>query len=248
MKIVLLGHDDVASAFALNKVIALCPQHEYAVFFSGALLQSTEMHPAMRQLADVDRVLFDRFMLRDDTATALKHAIELPAPNSSQGLQVLKQNQPDLIISIRYRRILRDAAIAIPTHGVLNLHSGILPDYKGVMATFWAMQNSETEIGSSLHFIVDAGIDTGPLLDISRISANYEESYLSNVLRLYDEGCRKIAQAVSRIDAGAKLNTSAQIAGSGRYFSSPSATEVTDFLGKGLYLVKDSDLSLVNLD
>ena len=90
--------------------------------------------------------------------------------------------------------------------------------------------------------------DTGPLVDISRISANYEESYLSNVLQLYDEGCRKIAQALAERESGAKLNTSPQNAGAGRYFSSPATTDVTDFLGKGLYLVKDSDLSLVNFD
>jgi methionyl-tRNA formyltransferase len=243
MKIILLGHDDFASASALNTLIALCPQHDYKVFFSGPLGESADTHPALCRLAEVDRALLDRLMLREDTASSVKHAIELPAPNSPHGLRVLKHSQPDLIISIRYRRILHEAAIAIPRHGVLNLHSGILPDYKGVMATFWAMQNGEAEIGSSLHFIVDAGIDTGPLLDISRIRANYQKSYLSNVLALYDDGCRKIAQALAEIESGAKLNTSPQNAGAGRYFSSPTATDVTDFLGKGLHLVADSDLS-----
>ena len=150
--------------------------------------------------------------------------------------------RPDLIVSIRYRRILHADAISVPLHGVLNLHSGILPDYKGVMATFWAMFNGEREIGSTLHFIVDDGIDTGPIVDISRQRADYQQSYLSNVLALYDDGVRKIAQAVARIDAGVKLNVSAQRSGTGAYYSSPTATDVTDFLEKGLLLASQDDL------
>ena len=49
-----------------------------------------------------------------------------------------------------YRRILKAAAIQIPRHGVLNLHSGLLPAYKGLMATFWATLNGEEEIGCTL--------------------------------------------------------------------------------------------------
>lgn len=246
MKIVLLGHKDVASVTALNQLIGMCPQHDFMAFFSGALQEPAEIHPALRHLAEVDRVLLDRLLTRPDTAPQLKHAVELAQPNSDNGLQLLSTERPDLIVSIRYRRILHADAIGIPLQGVLNLHSGILPDYKGVMATFWAMLNGETDIGSSLHFIVDAGIDTGPIVDVSQRRADYEQSYLRNVLALYDDGVRKIAQAVAEVDAGTRLRTASQQHRAGKYFSSPSATDVTDFLEKGLLLASQDDLDALD--
>jgi methionyl-tRNA formyltransferase len=247
MKIALLGHNDVASVYALNRLIASSPEHDFTAFFSGAPVESEALHPALRHLADVDRKLLDRLLSQAGTAPQLKHAAELQQPNSDSGLQRLSDERPDLIVSVRYRRILREDAISIPAHGVLNLHSGILPDYKGVMATFWAMLNGETDIGTSLHFIVDAGIDTGPIIDITRRPVDYRQSYLRNVLALYADGVRKIAQALEKIDSGAVPDAVQQDSASGRYYSAPMAADVTDFLAKGLFLASEVDVDGIEL-
>jgi methionyl-tRNA formyltransferase len=159
----------------------------------------------------------------------------LSRPNSSQGLCILRDLQPDLIISIRYRRILRDEAIAIPAKGVINLHSGILPDYRGVMATFWAMLAGEKEIGSTLHWIVDSGIDTGPVIESRRRATRPETSYLVNVLGLYAEGCEMIANAVHTIAADRELPFHGQAA-KGPYFGAPGTADVRHFEAAGLSL------------
>ena len=95
--------------------------------------------------------------------------------NSPQGLSKIAESQPDLIISIRYGCILKNAVIEIPPLGVLNLHSGILPDYRGVMATFWAMLNNEQTAGTTLHYISDASIDTGSIVASSALSVDNNE-------------------------------------------------------------------------
>ena len=168
MNIVLLGHQDIASLFALNRLVDLCPDHHYTAFTSGELAPKDSVPQALAALAVADRALHDRYLAEFPVANALRSATAMAAPNSPEGLQALADCNPDLIVSIRYRRILRERAIAIPPKGVLNLHSGILPDYRGVMATFWAMLNEEPEIGASLHWIVDSGIDTGPEIGIGR--------------------------------------------------------------------------------
>ena len=79
----------------------------------------------------------------------------------------LTQRQtPELMISIRYGKILRSKALSIPDLGVLNLHSGKLPDYRGVMATFRAMLAQEQELFSTLHWIDDDTIDTGRVISV----------------------------------------------------------------------------------
>lgn len=235
MKIVLLGHDDLPSLYALQRVIEGAPQHDYVAFFSGNLPSPPETPRELAELAGIDARLCARLRESDRLARPLLEAEDLPRPNSAAGREVLARAEPDLIVSIRYRRILKDAAIAIPSRGVLNLHSGVLPDYKGVMATFWAMLHGEDTIGATLHRIVDGGIDTGPVLGIRRIPADYRSSYLANVLRLYGPGCELITAALQAIAGGTAPAATPQEPG-GRYFSTPGPADLEAFRERGLRL------------
>lgn len=246
MKITLLGHDDLASLYALNRVLRAAPEHKYAVFLSGVQSASSEPPEPLQRLAETDRHLSERFLKDAKTSPILRETRDLPAPNRGDGLARLQATDPDLIVSIRYRRILRDDAIAIPRNGVLNLHSGILPDYRGVMATFWAMRNGEPEIGSTLHRIVDSGIDTGPILRISRQPLQAGTSYLANVLSLYGPGCEAILAAIAEIGRGAEPAATPQIAGDGRYFSTPAAADLARFHDEGGILADGAELDSVS--
>lgn len=242
MKIVLLGHEDIASGFALNTIIRSLPEHDFRVFWSGELRSKDAPHPALDELAAGDRAMFVRLIGDPRTSRQLRGAVTLPAPNEPEGLRLLSKEEPDLVVSIRYRRILREQAIAVPTHGVINLHSGILPDYRGVMATFWAMLNGEAEIGSTLHRIVDAGIDTGPVIGIDRRTVDYQKSYLANVLALYQQGCETAAGVVRRLSSGKETRAIQQQIGQGRYYSAPQGSDVSAFLAKGMALMSKSDV------
>ncbi len=244
MKIVLLGHEDIASVSALDTIVGALPGHDFVAFWSPPLPASETSHPAMRDLAKLDQRLFDRYVARPETSSALKQAGTLARPNSDDGLDALRAAAPDLVVSIRYRMILKDAAIAIPASGVLNLHSGILPDYRGVMATFWAMLRGEDTIGATLHRIVDAGIDTGPIVDVATQAVDYERSYLANLLGLYDAGCKSVVETIQNLAQGEPPKTRSQVSGSGRYFSAPQPNDVDEFLRKGLKLKQDKDFML----
>lgn len=235
MRIVLLGHDDLPSLYALQRVIEGAPEHDYVAFLSGNLPRSAEAPRDLAELASIDARLCARFCESGRMAGPLLEAGDLPQPNSAAGLEVLAAAAPDLIVSIRYRRILKDEAIAIPPRGVLNLHSGLLPDYKGVMATFWAMLHGEETIGATLHRIVDGGIDTGPVLGMRGIAADYRSSYLANVLRLYGPGCALVTAALQAIAAGRAPVATPQKPG-GRYFSTPGPADLEAFRERGLRL------------
>jgi len=242
LKIVLLGHDDLPSLYALQRVIEAAPQHGYTALFSVDLPAGRDAPDALRELAEVDARLCERLRQSGRLPKPLLDAGALPQPNSSQGLETLERLAPDLVISIRYRRILQDEAIAIPRLGVLNLHSGLLPDYKGVMATFWAMLHGEPTIGATLHRIVDSGIDTGPVIGLCRIPAAYGSSYLANVLRLYGPGCELIAAALQVLAAGREPAATPQESG-GRYFSTPRVSDIEAFKERGLVLANGGEMA-----
>jgi methionyl-tRNA formyltransferase len=242
LKIVILGHDDLPSLYALQRVMSAAPQHDYSVFFSGDLPVDPDTPPGIRELAAVDARLCVGFRAAGGLARHLRDAGRLPRPNTVDGLERLAALEPDLIVSIRYRRILQNRVIAIPRLGVLNLHSGVLPDYKGVMATFWAMLHEEEIIGTTLHRIVDGGIDTGPVIGIRRLPADYGSTYLANVLRLYGPGCDMVVNALRILEAGGDPESAAQAPG-GSYFSTPRLADIERFRARGLELADGRELS-----
>jgi methionyl-tRNA formyltransferase len=252
MKIVLLGHRDIASNIALSLLVTAMPQHRYVVMLSGQVGSDTAAPAALVELARLEQKLCDD--LADDRgndcgvlsfeALAGMTGTEigvLAQPNSLEGLGLLAGLRPDLVISVRYRRILREAAIAIPKHGVLNLHSGLLPEYKGMMATFWSLLNSEKAIGSTLHYIVDGTIDTGPIVGRVRMPAARKRSYLANVLSLYPGGCTMVVDAVGRIERGETVARQTQME-AGWYYSMPGRDDIQRFEEAGLSLFEGDEL------
>lgn len=239
LKIALLGHPDIASLYAHDRLVRSLPGHEFTLFLSPAIAPGENTHPALAELDTIDRSMVEAFDAGFFHADGASQSIKssggklLTSPNTDAGLSLLRAAAPDLIISIRYRKILKDAAIAIPPLGVLNLHSGILPDFRGVMATFWAMLEGAPEIGTTLHGIVDSGIDTGPTVSIQRRAVDRQASYLDNVLALYPDGVEAIALAVERLAAGDDLPLQRTPSG-GQYYSTPDAENVQAFLNAGL--------------
>ena len=165
--------------------------------------------------------------------------------NSPAGIARIQASEPELIISLRFGLIIREKVIAIPKYGVINLHSGLLPDYRGVMATFRAMLNGDSEIASTLHFIQDSGVDTGDIISTLPIPLAADKSYLFNVLNLYAGGCEQILQAVVAIAAGQPLATLAQQGPAG-YFSFPTEADLAAFFASGQRLFERADAEWIN--
>ncbi len=251
MNVTVLANRDVASNFALNRLLpALTSRHNVSVFLSSRVGGNTQAPIELQQLKFFEQALFNE-LLFPALAQSAKHGllqsfdalaghiakpiVALNKINCEQSLATLAASQPDLILSIRYGGILRDNAIATSRLGVLNLHSGLLPDYRGVMATFYAMLNGEQEIGTTLHSIQDAGIDTGDVLGQTHAALNYSHSYIWNVLQLYPAGIDMMLAAVEKISQGEILTGQPQSSG-GSYYSFPTPAQLQQFGERGCRL------------
>jgi methionyl-tRNA formyltransferase len=92
------------------------------------------------------------------TTTELEKSI-----NSKVAIEMIRHHQPDLLISIQANVIFKRPLIDLAPQGCLNVHTAMLPKYRGLMPTFWVMKNNEKVTGVSVFFI-DEGIDSGPIL------------------------------------------------------------------------------------
>lgn len=75
-------------------------------------------------------------------------------------LQALK---PDLIVVAAYGHILPQTILNLPPFGCLNVHTSLLPKYRGAAPIQWAIADGETETGVTI-MKMDAGMDTGGIL------------------------------------------------------------------------------------
>jgi methionyl-tRNA formyltransferase len=75
----------------------------------------------------------------------------------------LRELKPDLIVVVAYGQILPPAILDLPAFGCLNVHTSLLPKYRGAAPIQWAIANGEPETGVTI-MRMDAGLDTGPVL------------------------------------------------------------------------------------
>jgi methionyl-tRNA formyltransferase len=89
--------------------------------------------------------------------------------NSPDFVAHLQSFSPDLFVLAGYNQILHLPLIRMPSLGVLNLHGGKLPEYRGVAPINWQIIKGE-KIGGCCVIFVDEGIDTGDIVE----QAQYE--------------------------------------------------------------------------
>ena len=151
--------------------------------------------------------------------------------NSPIALKDFKEFAPDLIISIRFGQIFKNEIIAIPSKGVINLHSGILPDFRGIMPSFWAILNGSKSIGTTLHYISDSKIDAGDIIEFTHLEVDKNRSLIFNINKLYEDGCEAIARVIAKLSDDLEIKTTRQNdLGQGQYFSYPKDEEIKKFL------------------
>jgi methionyl-tRNA formyltransferase len=79
----------------------------------------------------------------------------------------LRELKPDLMVVVAYGQILPQAILDLPSYGCLNVHTSLLPKYRGAAPIQWAIANGEPETGVTI-MKMDAGLDTGPVLSTRR--------------------------------------------------------------------------------
>lgn len=243
MRITFLTNRDLASNFALNLLVpALSENHELQVFCSDAVGRKP-VEPTLAELNFYEHTLPNELLFPLIDAQGSKGELltfkglsdylsspvtSLNEPNETRGLATLAASEPDLAVSIRYGCILDVPAISLPPKGVLNLHSGRLPAYRGVMATFRAMLANDEELCSTLHWIDDAGIDTGRTISVQATTRHPSQCYLANTLGLYPSGCEALLRAIETMTKGGSLPL-VHSDGPSCYYSFPDTSTIDTF-------------------
>jgi methionyl-tRNA formyltransferase len=109
--------------------------------------------------------------------------------------------RPDLGLVMAYGHILRDDFIGTPRLGTLNLHTSLLPKYRGASPIQTAVASGETETGVSLMRIVRE-LDAGPVADVERVGIGPLDTALEVEAKLAAACVPLVARSLPRLAAG----------------------------------------------
>lgn len=120
--------------------------------------------------------------------------------NAPGSIAQLREWSPDLIV-FTGGNILRKQLLEVPRLGVLNVHLALLPEVRGMSSPEWSLLK-HIPVGVTIHY-VDAGIDTGPVLQRCELIDAASCASLSDLRnRLIAFGIEKVAEVVDGLDRG----------------------------------------------
>lgn len=84
--------------------------------------------------------------------------------NSSPVIEALRKAECDVALSLNWVTVVGAEACGLFRHGILNVHAGDLPRYRGNACPNWAILNGESRVGLTVHRMLPDQLDAGPVL------------------------------------------------------------------------------------
>jgi hypothetical protein len=257
MRLVICAKNDLAANLAVNQLLRRLTGCAVTLWLSDIDRPAELEDPDLATLRFFERQLPKRWLwpllevaqaadqpryrsfaeLAHDHGCALEIVDSLRRPAWQERLAALA---PDLVISIRFSHIFPAALLAVPRHGVINLHPGDLPRYAGLFAPFHQMLDGQERLGCTLHW-VDAGIDTGPVIARRFMRVDPERSLLWHVCHVYPLGIDTLLEIVGDLRHGRRPPGEVQAAADRRYHRLPDRDGFARFRDAGWKLIDYAD-------
>lgn len=113
----------------------------------------------------------------------------------------LRALAPDLIAVAAFGQILPKAILELPRFGCLNVHTSLLPKYRGAAPIQWAILNGDAETGVTI-MKMDVGLDTGAILTQRTTPIRDEDNAATLHDRLAQIGAELLVQTIPDYIAG----------------------------------------------
>jgi len=245
MKLTFLTVDDPIYLPAFyDKVLARRAPDTLAVYVVPALYRNqTPADAAVRyartfgfgaagQLAA--RVASARLHRRSIAATCSRYRVpcrEVANVNAPEFLDHLRAEAADLLISVSTPQVFKRPLMETPRLGILNIHGAILPQYRGVMPSFWMMANGERQAGVSIYF-VDEHVDCGIRVGLRTFEIEPNETLDHFIRRSKAISAELLLEVLEGIEQGTLERQPLDLA-KGSYYSWPDAAAVRRFRSAG---------------
>jgi methionyl-tRNA formyltransferase len=162
-----------------------------------ALIDSPEFE-VCAVVTQPDRPKGRELKLQPSPVKELANQAKLPLfqPERARSLEfaaTIHELRPDLVAVAAYGQILPKELLDLPRFGCVNVHTSLLPKYRGAAPIQWAILNDEPETGVTI-MKMDVGLDTGDILAQDRTPILPQD----NAATLHDRLARMGAELLVR--------------------------------------------------
>jgi methionyl-tRNA formyltransferase len=180
MRIIFMG----SAAFAVPSLAAL-----HSAKYDVAMVLSQPDKPAGR----------GRHMTAPPLASFARNlGLPLYQPKSLKGddaIGRIRECRPDMIVVVAYGKLLPKEVIDIPPEGCVNVHSSLLPKYRGAAPINWAIVNGEKETGVTTMFINEE-LDAGDILLKKRMPIGDDDTAITLHNKLAPLGAELLLETI----------------------------------------------------
>jgi len=140
---------------------------------------------------------------------AVAHKIPVYQPDgasSNESIAYLKKLNADLFIVVAFGQILKKEVLDIPKFCCVNIHSSLLPKYRGAAPTNWAIMNGDAVSGVTI-IKMNEKMDEGDIIIKKEIAIDEEETNITLTEKLADIGAGALLETIESIGAGKAIFT-----------------------------------------
>jgi methionyl-tRNA formyltransferase len=135
---------------------------------------------------------------------ALQAGIPVHQPEkmrSESVTELISEIRPDAAVIIAFGQIIPRALLEIPRLGWVNLHGSLLPKYRGAAPVQRAILAGDEHTGLTT-MRLDAGLDTGPIVEQLRVSIGRDETAAELLERMSEMGAPLMLDTLRKLDRG----------------------------------------------
>lgn len=140
---------------------------------------------------------------------ALSQGLEVYQPlkmRDGEAFSIVEKLAPELIVVAAYGKILPEDILNFPQYGSINVHSSLLPQYRGAAPINWAILDGETETGVSIMYMAKE-LDAGDVILQKTTPIDPREDALTLTMRLAELGAEALSETVEALKNGTAVRT-----------------------------------------
>jgi methionyl-tRNA formyltransferase len=155
--------------------------------------------------------------------------------NDPSFVERMRLLEPDVIVSVAAPEIFKQPILEVPRLGCINVHSGRLPRYRGMMPTFWQMRSGEPNVTVTVHQMAEK-LDAGAVLGTAECPIRERDSLDRVMVAAKHEGARLLVRVLQELAAG-EIRPQELDMSEASYFSFPRRADVLQLRELGHRLI-----------
>ncbi len=125
---------------------------------------------------------------------------------NEESLELVQSLEPELIVVAAYGKLLPEDILHTPRLGSINVHSSLLPKYRGAAPINWAVLNGESETGVTIMYMAKE-LDAGDIILQKKTPIGETEDAQALTARLAELGAEALSETVQALSAGTAVRT-----------------------------------------